>query len=179
DVVGSVAIDAIGQHSDMLQRRAAAAGRFQKEALLLGNLLFLGDADRHLVLANAVLPRRPDLERKVREFGLRLPFLLLLCGRRQRSSDQRSQQDTATDGGSHRFTSWMVKRIGTSLRKPRSCVPCPTSNANVASRLPASRARRRRTTYSTSCPLSVFASGGAVWTAASSQASGALLPLSR
>ncbi len=31
---------------------------------------------------------------------------------------------------------WQSKRIGTSLRNPKSCVPCPTSKASVASRLP-------------------------------------------
>src|SRR5262249_13171120 len=50
-------------------------------------------------------------------------------------------------------------RIGTSARKPRSCVPWPASNLSVASRLPASRAVSRNGTYSRRLPLRRLISG--------------------
>src|ERR1044071_3959624 len=49
----------------------------------------------------------------------------------------------------------------TSLRNPRSCVPCPTLNEIVADRLPASRLYNWIGRYSTSRPDSLGESGRA------------------
>jgi RNA polymerase sigma factor (sigma-70 family) len=66
----------------------------------------------------------------------------------------------------------IVNSTGTSARKPRSCVPCPTSNLSVASRLPFSRAVSRSRTYSSLLPLRALPSGGSAATRASSHCPG-------
>src|SRR5262249_37581936 len=77
-------------------------------------------------------------------------------GRDGKGQGARRQEMTAASGP-HFFRT--ANRIGVSARKPRSCEPCPTSNASVASRLPGCRAVSFSTRYSTLSPLRRFANG--------------------
>ncbi len=60
---------------------------------------------------------------------------------------------------SHLHGRAQVNKTFNSLRKPRSCVPWPTSKENFASRLPASRLYSATTRYSNSSPESDLVSG--------------------